>query len=451
MDYARVMRGGEEYMASEYDRERDELQQQEREDELTFGEDTQWTQKAISAIAELKGRLKGLGNPPQVPTIPNERKTRRAPLKYQDHHTDSPDYHLAQHARTSSPSSLATYSLPSHRFTSATANVPDSSLPNRVSGAEVPGTPGDQEPAFPKQTSVPRTSSTSVRGTMPQHNSTPFFFYEALLHFYLSPLDVRILRSAFGEYSSFPSTILPRVERVSTGHIVDDELRRRAKYLAHLPRGCEVAFLECDWTDTVSADVLSGFSAELERRRKRNREKEAREEKERIRAEKEEDAKGWAAARRRRPIASPDTLKNTDVQPSASGGGPELVSSSIDSGFTSSPPPWSSARAHSGSAFASLASPSTSPVAPRTVWGTTAVASSTSALPPVPPEPQVAEDDGWLQNWEDDLLREDEISLQLAATTIDNDDTKAAAAGTNNRKKKGKKITLMSTNARRGA
>ena len=451
MDYARVMRGGEEYMSSEYDREREELQHQEREDELIFGEDMQWTQKAISAIAELKGRLKGLGNPPTVSTIPNERKARRAPLKNQEHHTDSPDYHLAQHTMINSPSPSATSLLPTNRPLSTAADVPDISLPNQVSGAEVPSAPYESRPAMLQHTSIPRTSSINVRSTLPQQDSTPFFFYEALLHFYLSPLDVRILRSAFGEYSSFPSTILPRVERVSTGHIVDDELRRRAKYLAHLPRGCEVAFLECDWTDTVSADVLGGFSAELERRRKRNREKEAREEKERIRAEKEEDAKGWAAARRRRPAASPDVLDSAHVQPPANGNGTELTSSSIDSGFTSSSPPWSSGRAHSGSAFASLASPSTSPVAARTVWGTTAVASSTLAVEPVHPKPQAAEDDGWLQNWADDLPREDEVSLQLARTTIDSDDKKTAEGGTSNRKKKGKKITLMSTNARRGA
>lgn len=428
MDYARVMKGGEDYMTTEYDREINDLQQQEREDELMFGEETQWTQKAVAAISELKARLKGLGNPTNNATIPNERKARRAPLKYHDHHTQSPDFHLAQHALQPNP-----------------PPPPDSTL-----RADSHKAPQSQPSITSTSTSDSRATSAGARATNAHSSNSPFFFYEALLHFYLSPLDIRILRSAFGEFSSFPSTILPRVERVSTGHIVDDDLRRRAKYLAHLPRGCEVAFLECDWTDVVGTEVLGGFSVETEKRRKRNREKEAREEKERARAEKEEDDKRWAAARRRRPALSPDDLAFAESQSPAAQVGSELVSSSVDSGLTSSSPPWRSSRFQAGSAFATLASPSTSPVAPRTVWGTAAVPSSSSSPPPVSLEPKPPEDDGWLQNWEADLLREDDLSVQLATTSIESSTAKAAASS-NSKKKKGKKITLMSTNARRGA
>ncbi|KAL9586612.1 MAG: hypothetical protein Q9212_000807 [Teloschistes hypoglaucus] len=428
MDYARVMKGGEDYMTTEYDREIEDLQQQEREDELMFGDETQWTQKAVAAISELKARLKGLGNPPNNATIPNERKPRHAPLKYHDHHAQSPGFHLAQHALQ--------------------PNLPP---PESTSRAEPLKFPQAQPSNTYTSKSDSRATSAGARATNAHSSNLPFFFYEALLHFYLSPLDIRILRSAFGEFSSFPSTILPRVERVSTGHIVDDELRRRAKYLAHLPRGCEVAFLECDWTDVVGIEVLGGFSSEIEKRRQRNREKEVREEKERARAEKEEDDKRWAAARRKRPALSPDDLGFAASQFPATQVGSELVSSSVDSGLTSSSPPWRSSRFQAGSAFASLASPSTSPVAPRTVWGTAAVPSSSSSPPPVSLEPKPPEDDGWLQNWEADLLREDGLSMQLAATSIESSTAKAAAPSSNSKKKKGKKITLMSTNARRGA
>ena len=78
------------------------------------------------------------------------------------------------------------------------------------------------------------------------------------------------------------ATILPRVEHISTGHIVDDDLRKRVKYLGHLPYGCEVNFLECDWRDVVVPEILARFRTETGRRRKRNRDKEAREEKDRI-------------------------------------------------------------------------------------------------------------------------------------------------------------------------
>ncbi|KAL8733420.1 MAG: hypothetical protein Q9181_003584 [Wetmoreana brouardii] len=451
MDYARVMKGGEDYMVGEYDRESEELQQQEREDELMFGEETQWTQRAMSAISEMKGRLKGLGNPPVVPAVPNERKPRRAPLVYHDHPAESPNFHLAQHALTPSRSPSAASPLEAARFKPPQAGASHVEEQGPPSGSDVLLTTRERTPATISEILTPRTTSAGSRSTATHHNTSPFFFYEALLHFYLSPLDIRILKAAFGEFSSFPSTILPRVERVSTGHIVDDELRRRARYLAHLPRGCEVAFLECDWTDVVNAGILSGFSVEIERRRKRNREKEAREEKERVRAEKEEDDKRWAAARRRRPALSPDNFTAVDSPSMATGEGLELASSSVDSGFTSSSPPWRSLRAQAGSAFASLASPSTSPVAPRTVWGTAAVAPSPSVLEPISQEQKLPENDGWLQNWEEDLLREDDISIQLAASSIENSTTNAAALGANGKKKRGKKITLMSTNARRGA
>ncbi|KAL8887214.1 MAG: hypothetical protein Q9215_005174 [Flavoplaca cf. flavocitrina] len=440
MDYARVMKGGEDYMASEYDREIQELQQQEREDELIFGEETQWTQKAIAAISELKGRLKGLGNPPVVPAVPNERKSRRAPLASHEYYSESLDFHLAQHASTSDGSS--------------------STKPNPEAGPLTPrvGNPDSRPGTNASFTNHERTSRpvgerslSRQKGVVNHPNTLPFFFYEALHHFYLSPLDIRILRAAFGDFSSFPSTILPRVERVSTGHIVDDELRRRAKYLAHLPRGCEVAFLECDWTDTVSPEVLGGFSSEIERRRKRNHEKEAREEKERVRAEKKEDDERWAAARRRRPALPPDNFTAIESKPVAVPETADIVSSSFDSAFTSSSPPWPLSRGQTGSGFASLASPSTSPSAPRTVWGTAAIAPSPSVPAPIQEDPQMPEHDGWLQNWEEDLLHEDDLAVQLEASTIAENNVKTVATNAISRKKKGKKITLMSTNARRGA
>lgn len=451
MDYARIMKGGEDYMAAEYEREISELQLQEREDELIFGEETQWTQKAITAISELKGRLKGLGNPPAIPPVPNERKPKHTSLKFNSDNFESWEYHLNQHVQTSKPSPLVD-AIPHADQDESTTNVP---LYPAVNGPqlEIGTSLSSCEPHLAKtdESSAARTTNTVGRKNATRPNTLPFFFYEALHHFYLSPLDIRILRAAFGDFSCFPSTILPRVERVSTGHIVDDELRRRAKYLAHLPQGCEVAFLECDWTDVVSPGVLSGFEGEIERRRRRNHEKEAREEKARVRAEKEEDDKRWATARRRRPVSPPETLSEAKFEPLTSGEGQDPVSSSVDSGFVSSSPPWSSSRGRAGSAFASLASPSTSPAAPRTVWGTAAIAASSPVLAPVHQEQTLPENDGWLENWEEDLLHDDEVAIQLEAMSVTNSGTKAAQSSTSSKKKKGKKITLMSTNVRRGA
>ena len=198
----------------------------------------------------------------------------------------------------------------------------------------------------------------------------------------------------------------------------------------------------------VAPDVLEGFAAEIDRRRKKNREKELREEKERLRAEKEEDEKRWATARRRRPTPPSELISTEDFQPL-----PSLEekgeSSSWDGSVTAtSSPPWPSSRQQTGSAFASLASPSTSPAASRTVWGTAAVAPVSPALPPTQAVQDASENDGWLQNWEQDLLQEDELLAQFEAQSLDGS---KSVGSLNNKRKKNKKITLMTTNARRGA
>lgn len=461
MDYARVMKGSEDYMAEQYEGEIEALQQQEREDELIFGEETLWTRKAVSSILEAQNKLKGMGNPPSAPQQPVEKKSKRAPIRFHETDEHVPDYYFVQHAAKSGhsssggPATPQSQNPPNKTKDNTIIKLGDDAPPMTLSLSECDAVRG---PPSPSQHQVPRASHTLHRtqarsNAISNHpaNDSPFYFYEALLHYYLSPLDIRILKTAFGDFSSFPTAVLPRVERVSTGHIVDDELRRRAKYLSHLPHGCEVGFLECDWTDVVIPEVLSGFSADIERRRKKNREKEVHEEKERARAEKEEDDKRWATARRKKPNNLHEMISNTDLQPLP----PleeRLESSSTMETATGSSPPLASSRIQSGSAFASLASPSTSPVAPRTVWGTTAVPRAVSPTPPTTSiEHEPSDNDGWLQNWEQDLLGEDDLVARFENNSFINADLKTEAIGTTSKRKKSKKITLMTTNARRGA
>lgn len=451
MDYARVMRGSEEYMTHQYDEEIQALQQQEKEDELMFGEETQWTKKAVSSILEGKERIKGIGNPPRAPKQPSERKPRRPLLDFVESSdgTNALDFYSIQHA-TKSDQSLSRSSVgPQIRSGSSLDPLPTatSTSQGNESASSAAGSPESRSSAASRlqpAASRLRFGDRSGAASDYPHNDSPLFFYEALMHYYLSPLDIRILKTAFGDYSSFPTTILPRVERVSTGHIIDDELRRRAKYLAHLPHGCEVGFLECNWTDVVSPEVLEGFAVEIERRRKKNREKEFREEKERIRAEREEDDKRWAAARRRRPTPSHDVISESDLQPIPD-------ASAIDFATASSSPPWSSSKTPGGSGFASLASPSTSPVASKTVWGTRMVVPTSPDMPAVPDEHEPSEYDGWLQDWEGDLLHEEGLVAQIEASSLEPSSSHQATPPASNRKRKGKKITLMSTNVRRGA
>lgn len=288
------------------------------------------------------------------------------------------------------------------------------------------------EPNAPKSLRDRRPSHTG------QHAPAEYFFYQALLHYYLSPLDIRILREAFGNFASFPATILPRVERVSTA-VIDEDLRKRAKYLGHLPYGCEVNFLECDWADTVAPEVLEKFLPEIERRRRRNEEKETREEKARVYAEKEEE-KRYAHLRRKRPEAESPEWAIEAYNTSAMAENAEATD-----GISTSPP-WPTRQ---GSSFASLASISTSPSQSRTVWGTATVNSTSPQLTATAPSD--ANDDGWLQGWEKDLLHDDDAMVARAQELSLAESSRAAASAPSGKKKKAKKITLMSTTARRGA
>ena len=440
-DYARIMKGTEDYMQSQYDSEVLELERQECEDELMFGEETEWTKKAVKLIREAQEKIKGIGNPPspQRQPVAMVERLKREPIRFHGGDQAIPEMYLIQHAAKSGQSAS------SGGASTLLSQIPGSGT--SASSVFIPAEAPIRQYLSATPTTLPQ-AQTKIRagGANNQNHEYPYFFYQALIHYYLSPLDIRILKSAFGDYISFPATILPRVEHISTGHIVDHDLRKRAKYLGHLPYGCEVSFLECDWTDVVSLEVLELFKPEIERRRKRNKDKEAREEKERLRAEKDEEEKRWAAVRRKRPGVERGTLKEEEFYPLTP---PDAVhaSSSLDIASSSASPPWP-LRDQEGSAFASLTSPSASPAAPRTVWGTAAVISGS----PAPPEPShhdqdTSDHDGWLQGWEKDLNEDEMGSLGIAEAS-----SRASVNGTGKKKKvKAKKITLMSTNARRGA
>ena len=405
MDYARIMKGSEDYMIQQYDEAMRSIDLLQREDELLFGDDAEWTSRAVRMLREAREKVRGLGNPPAQPTKPE--------------HT--PSHSAAQLDLRHEYAAGAT------RFTSElTTELRESSDSSATSGAPV----------------VPRTLQELRHRRFDKPQPAEYLFYQALPHYYLSPLDIRILKSAFGRYSAFPSSILPRVERVSSGHVVDAELRKRVKYLGHLPYGCEVAFLECDWTDLVSAQVLEGFKPMLEQRRKRHDEKEAREEKERVRIEKAEERE-MASIRRKRPSVTPDAFSSEDLPVL----GPPLAGGSEAPSIAMSP-----SRSNSRPGFGSLALPSTSPTVHRTVWGTAAVAPRSPELhAQLPKENDVRHDidDGWLTDWERNLFNQQELAVGIEGMSMDN---KGPSVSGGKKNKKGKKITLMSTaTARRGA
>ncbi|KAI5787154.1 hypothetical protein EDC01DRAFT_660756 [Geopyxis carbonaria] len=420
MDYARVMKGTEDYMMAEFEREIQEVDLMEKEDELMFGEENDWSRKAISMIRIQMEGLKGIGNPPRPTSELQEPKKKakeeRPPIEFLPHDEAPEMYHVQHEARSGHSSELPT-------------------PPVSVESAVIPE----------KQISANELSSTLARAKLnpePSHDGA-YFFYQALLHYYLSPLDIRILKDAFGSFASFPSTVLPRVENVTTGHIVDDDLRKRAKYLAHLPYGCEVGFLECDWTDIVPREILAKYRTDIERRRKHKRDKELKEERDRIRSEKLDDEQRWASARQRRRDSIKEEFRQEDFVALTS---PDPASEQ-DGGEAEE---W---RGGQESAFASLGSPSTSPAHSRTVWGTPAISTGEEHIY------NGYEDNhsGWRTDWEKELQLGDDMMAQIAMEeSMANDSTgggggHAPSHGKGQKKKKFKKVTLMTNGGKRGA
>ncbi|KAK4126682.1 hypothetical protein N657DRAFT_630667 [Parathielavia appendiculata] len=367
LDYARIMRGTSDYMVEQFDREIEDLLRQEKEDELLYHEDNEWTQKAIRVIRTAKEKLAESGETEPVPALTT-------------------------------------------------------------------ATPG------PSQT---------------KQVEQDFYFYTSPPHLYLSPLDIRILKTKYGSFSAFPSTLLPRVEHITTGHVVDEALRKRAKYLGHLPRGCLISFLECDWTDIVPPEILATFSDEIERRRRRNREKATQEERERLQAERLEAA---AIRDARRNLDGGATDEGVTVRfGSSSGVGvnepPVDMNDFLPLGAGGTTPP------NPRPGFSSLANMSTSPTGRRTVWGTPLIAGPREEIFATPRH-QV--DDGWLKDTDVlETLGAADIAAQLEALGVESDGAPSSAAagagvgasgggGNGGKKKKKQKITLMSTGGRRG-
>jgi len=125
-----------------------------------------------------------------------------------------------------------------------------------------------------------------ARARVPNQITTLFYFYQASNghHLYLQPLDIRILKQHFESYERFPDTITVKVLGIEETSLTE-EVRKKCKYLGHLPLGCDVSFLDVELEDIVGQEGVRPFEQELRMRRSKRREKEAKEERERLQRE----------------------------------------------------------------------------------------------------------------------------------------------------------------------
>lgn len=126
----------------------------------------------------------------------------------------------------------------------------------------------------------------------PPPSTQTYYYYQAAsgLPIFLHPLDIKILLSHFNSYPTFPDNIIVRVEALSEG-TVNEDLRKRWKYLAHLPEGVDVVFIEADLEGVVGTEGLANFEGALKQRRARRKEKGKKDEKAKVKAEEREKEK----------------------------------------------------------------------------------------------------------------------------------------------------------------
>lgn len=111
-----------------------------------------------------------------------------------------------------------------------------------------------------------------------------FYFYQSSdgQHLYLHSINVRMLQAMYGSLEHAPKSINGRILQKESCSMTE-ELRKRLKYLQHLPVTCQFDVVEIDLesqASIISEEVRAKFKDELVQRQK-NRQRRAREERKR--------------------------------------------------------------------------------------------------------------------------------------------------------------------------
>ncbi|KAK0131449.1 RING finger protein 10 [Merluccius polli] len=141
---------------------------------------------------------------------------------------------------------------------------------------------GPDQEALEVEEEIP--SNGPVRPTGPAAHVPYYYFYQAedCQQMFLHPVNVRCLLREYGSLEGGPDSITARVVETE-GHTVTEEVRRRHRYLAHLPLTCEFSICELALQPPIlSKETMDTFADDLEKR-KRLRQKKARDEKRRER------------------------------------------------------------------------------------------------------------------------------------------------------------------------
>lgn len=149
----------------------------------------------------------------------------------------------------------------------------------------------DEEP------SCPRLSEDHHPKIKEMDSSNSYFFYQtgfnASSTYVLSPLDVKVLKTAYKDYTNLPSSLIAKIENIRYEELTPESSITKYKYLSHLPFGTSIGFLECNWyqNEYINHETWEMFKHDLSKRTKYSTKKLRKEEKDKTRAMNEEEAR----------------------------------------------------------------------------------------------------------------------------------------------------------------
>lgn len=147
-----------------------------------------------------------------------------------------------------------------------------------------------------------------------------WFFYQAsdTQNIFLHPVNHRCLSTEFaGDFSRANANIEGDVLQIDR-HTMDESLRRKYRFLEHLPDGCEFAFVELALNNMLSASTLATHEAELKERStlRKRKQHQAKRENRRIEKKKTESLQEYfstQAGHLPRPPPNQERLNSRDV------------------------------------------------------------------------------------------------------------------------------------------
>lgn len=82
-------------------------------------------------------------------------------------------------------------------------------------------------------------------------------------HIYLHSLNARMLERQYGSLEESPLFLVGKIVEIESGSMTE-ELRKRLRYLQHLPITCQFQVVEVDLGESVSAETRSSFKGIFE-------------------------------------------------------------------------------------------------------------------------------------------------------------------------------------------